>query len=686
MPNPHTYKSLALASCASLILLAACGGGSSSGGPAATTLSGVAASGAAFNAGTITVTDSTGTVVGTSTSIADDGSFSVTLAANAKAPFVVTASRTAADGAVESLVSVVPSASTTTVNITPITSLIAARLSPSGDPSKLATELAAGTATITPSTVASTVSDVKTMLAPILTATGTTNVDPLTANFSANGTGYDRLLDSVKISITPASSSSSNIEVGIKQATADNAAPVAVQFSSQTPVASVPALPTITASNLVASGTSALIAQHLAQLTNCLALPTSSRVNVAVSNGVAVGSASNVVADACKNAFFGNDPTGFLSNGKTVGSSGAFASLFKDAATGTVYSQGSYEFTRGNGDLVVGYKARDASGNETFDTFVVRLDSDNKLKQIGNQYAYGGGVNPYHQLRDFINRTNDGYYSTGYNLSIPLNSAYDHVLVTTPTGNQVVMVRGSDGMVFPKLNSSRSPVDSNGNPTSNYATMAPSGTNFIRIRSEYADSSNAALHPSARESGLFFVPSDVSDSAIAAMGNQSKWQLDYFNGATQVATQTYRTRTRALTLAELRTRSWANLDSTTISSISSRFDSNTGKTSLPASNNVNPAWVVPSGALPPTQVTLFGKGHVVPATTPASFTAFNDAVNVGSTLRQVTIPCVDGSGETHCANPGPGYATFSVATGVHLWAQDTTGRQFAHYYAPYLMP
>ena len=39
-------------------------------------------------------------------------------------------------------------------------------------------------------------------------------------------------------------------------------------------------------------------------------------------------------------------------------------------ATGAVFSQGTYEFTRANGDLVIGYKSRGTDGSETFDTFV----------------------------------------------------------------------------------------------------------------------------------------------------------------------------------------------------------------------------------------------------------------------------------------------------------------------------
>lgn len=169
------------------LTLAACGGGSStSSAPEATpiTISGTAATGAAFTDAVVYVYDSAGAVVGTSSAIGSDGQYSVTLNADAVAPFVLVASRMTADGLTESLVSVVSSTAQTTANVTPITSLIASRLSPSGDPSKLASELAAGSVQVTAEAVTSVVNEVNTILAPLLTATGTTGSDPLTTSIT----------------------------------------------------------------------------------------------------------------------------------------------------------------------------------------------------------------------------------------------------------------------------------------------------------------------------------------------------------------------------------------------------------------------------------------------------------------------------------------------------------------------
>lgn len=685
---------LSAAAAALSTVLVACGGGgggASASSPTPITLSVTSASGAAFVGAIITVTDRTGAVVGTSSAVGADGLSTITLSAGAVAPFVLTATRTSADGATESLVSVVPTATaTTSVNITPITNLIASRLSPSGDPTKLAAELVAGTATVTTTTVASTVTDVQTILQPLITAVGAgASGDPLTGTFVTDGTGYDRLLDSVKVTIIPASSTTTNVEIGIKQQQTDTTQPVPVLFTngaSQTPASSVTIQP-ITAGNLLPSGTSAKITAHLAQLTNCYALAPAVRV---------VGGV--IDAPACKEVFYGNNPASFLSNGKTVSSTGAFSSLFNSGVQNVVFSQGNYEFTRGNGDIVVSYKSRTIAGNEAFDTFVLRLDTDGKLKQYGNQYVYGGGVSAFQQRRDFVTQAADSYFSTGYTLNVPLTPGIAYVKVTPPKGGVVTLIPGSDAMVFPRLNSARQPVDSNGVATSVIANMAPSGTNFIRVRSEYVDTTSSAAHPSARETGLFFIAADDTDAAISWYGNHSVWAFQYFDsaGVQQGATQNYKTRIRARTIAELRTQQWANVSAATLADFQSGWipgSSNVLYKPLSTTANLAPAWEVPTGALPPTWVTLIGGtrkwvNNAFVGTSPNyARTNFNDAQSVGSTARATTLYCADGNGEIHCnATPNTGYQSYASMAGLQLWARNPAGSEFARFYATYILP
>ncbi|RFO97353.1 hypothetical protein DIC66_09520 [Rhodoferax lacus] len=697
------------------VLATGCGGGGSSSAASTPTqnLAGTAATGAAFSGASIVVTDRNGTVVGTSAPVGADGRFNIAISASAQAPFVLTATRTNAEGAVETLVSVVPTApgvsSTATVNISPVTNLIASRLSASGDPSRLASEVGSGASTVDAITVAASVSEVQTILATLISAAGATGIDPLTGSFAANGTGYDRMLDAIQVTLTPDSATSTNIEVSIKQTLADGAAPIVTAFNSQS--SSVAPLPAISAVTLPVAGTSVLIAQELAQLTACFALPTATRVDSPVSAGVATGTAANVVASACTTAFLGNDPNQFLGNGSRVGrddnNNGAFSGLFRDAATGQVFSQGSYEFSRPNGDIVVSYKTRDRLGNESFDTAVLREDlSDGKLKLIGNQYTYPGGVAPYHQLRTFVNQPDANYYSTGYDIRIPLIPNISYVQVTPPGGTTITLVPGSDSMVLPKRN---------------VAPPTASGTTFVRLRSEYVASSGAPTpHPSALEAGLFFPPSDYTEAALAAMPGQGVWTFAYFSGGTNASggtlqqTQHYRTRSRASTLAELRTQAWARLSDTSIADLVTRSSGNgttNGFATLPLDTALATSWVVPTGALPPSGLKLFGNaiyfdyaslgfasGNAGYTSTtngivyPSVRTSFNDGQAVGSTARSANaIACANGAidandmGEQHCADPGPGYWDTARQTGLHLFARDARGREFAHFYAPYTL-
>jgi len=672
--------SLALAG-AALLTVAGCGGGSSAlpVTPNAITISGIAASGTAFVDAVVTVIDSTGTVVGTSGTVGTDGTYSVTLAAGAKAPFVLVASRTTADGEVQSLVSVIDSAATTTANVTPITNLIASLLSPSGDPSKLAAELAAGTASITPDSVAATVTEVKTILATLLTATGTTGTDPLTGSFTVDGTGYDLLLDSISINIVPASNTSSNIEIAVKQQLPDGTQPATTSFTSDaTTIAPLPAI----AGTLVEEGTAVKIANLLADLTACYALPLEERIAGATVNDNQVsGTASAVVAPACRGAFDGNDPANYLSNGRRVASDGSFSGLFRRGATGLVFSQGSYEFTRGNGDLVIGYKTRSTNGSEAFDTIVVHKDAtDGKLRAIGNQYAYPGGVTAYQQHRQFLTLDQSAYTyrSTGYTVNVDDrkdssgNSIFDRVEVTTPKGTTLTL-KPATGYSYLNL------VKGNGNVV---------GTNFVRLRSAFDNPATTANFATI-EPSLFFSNQGYTDADIAALPSQASWIFKYFlvgnTSTTPDATQSYKTRARAMTIEELKSRGLAQLSAQDIADIQAQAGPRGIDFEGAPDNIVH--WTVPAGALPPTQVTLFGALFNTSTDPWTRRQGFNDSISFSSTARQSPLtPCSrSGDNDLHCSDtPVPGsYAPGAYVNSLHLWARDSSGREFASFFAMY---
>lgn len=658
---------LAIASAGALTMYG-CGGGGGGGTTSSTpstTLSGVAATGAAFTDAIITVKDRTGASVGTA-SVGADGTYTVTLIPGAAAPFVLVATRTTTDGATESLVSVVPSVSgaSATANISPITSLIASRLTASGDPLKLADEVAANPAIANASTVDSKVQEVQTILAPILTATNTGGTNPLTGSFAANGTGYDWLLDSIKVTIIPSSSTTTNIQVDVKQQVADGVAPVSIQFTNTTTTA--PTLPVITAP-LVVEGTAAKIAAHLAQLNACFALPLSSRIT---SGGT---TAANIQATECKSAFFGNDPSTFKSSGAPVGKGKAFNGIFVSGGNNVVFSRGTYEFTRANGDIVIGYRSWNPNSNsETFDTFALREDTDGKLKQIGNQYVYPGGVSAYQQSRHFITLSQSAfdYFSTGYNLNVDdvLSggvSIFDRVEVTSPRG--VVLT------LKPRTGYSYLPLVKGGTVT---------GTSFIRLNSEYMDTANTA-DPALKDTIMFFADRSVfTNDVIATLPAQSVWKFDYFlagnAGSTPNATQYYKTRARALTIPELKTKGLATLLPAAIADIQTQADPITGQVAIGGAASIPMNYSVATGALPPTKLQIWG-GY--------SSGSFTDSATVSSTARTGSIACTMAGADTHCTLATGGvYVPSATVNGGHLWARDPDGRDYASFYAMYKLP
>ena len=205
--NPGFGKFILCASTAAV--LSACGGGgsstdsaSSSTGPTVTnasTMSGTVAVGNALASATVTITDVNGKTA-TATSAAN-GAYTISLA-GLTAPFIISA--TVPSGVSTTLYSVVASSATTggatlTVNVTPLTTAVAALLAADGDPVSL-TQSGASSA-LTPASVNSAVAKLDTALGPILTANGLSpsSFDPIGGAFTTDQTGADAVIDSVPV-------------------------------------------------------------------------------------------------------------------------------------------------------------------------------------------------------------------------------------------------------------------------------------------------------------------------------------------------------------------------------------------------------------------------------------------------------------------------------------------------------
>jgi len=643
--------------------------------PATTfTVSGTAATGAALDNATITIIGSdaaTYPAAGEAPIVtAADGSYTIILPLSAKPPFVVQAVRDDI-----SLVSVIAEAKDTTTNITPVTNLIASRLSSSGDPAKLAAEINDNFKANKPvlfdaAALKVKVDEIVALIQPLMDAVGD-STNPLTGNIQAAvtaGTGADRMLDSLSISITSSGANTVNIEVSVKQVQTDESAQNAVvTFTGGAGATTPAALATIDPTTLVTlpKGNGELIADLLTRMTACVALPQTTRVNGT--------GAANIVAPECLDVFWNKDPTTFLSNGARVSSTGAFAGLF-GTGSGAVFDRGNYEFTRGNGDLVISYRQSDpVSGNSSHNTWAVRLDTlENKLRIIGNQYKYNGVVNAYQQLRNFIKQPAADYYSTGYNLHVTTTADVADVakiVVTSPKGNTLVLMPSPGSAYFPLVN----PVD-----------LKSSGTNFVRLAREYLDTSNTG-DPGKADTTNFFSPTRYTSADITAIPAQAKWRFDYYlkSAPTVIdATQYYTTRARAMTIAELQAQPLANFLPADVADAVTQLvtSATTGATWLPvpATGPAELTWDVPTGALAPTSIQMYGNY----VTSPTTRSPFNDKTGVKSTDRSGTIACSAGTGDTHCDGAG-NYAASDHFTGAHLWAQDPAGRDFAHFYAFY---
>ena len=175
---------------------------------------------------------------------------------------------------------------------------------------------------------------------------------------------------------------------------------------------------------------------------------------------------------------------------------------------------------------------------------------------------------------------------------------------------------------------------------------------------------------------------------IAALAAQGTWKFEYYlaGQTTPDATQYFKTRARAMTIPELQAQPLANLADADIADVKASSVTKSGATYVPA-DPTGPAqleWTVPTGALPPTSIQVYGRG---PAYIPAGKTVatrdnFNDRTGVASTARSGKIFCSAATGDTHCDSAG-NYVTDDRLTGVHLWAEDAGGRDFAHFYAFY---
>ncbi len=166
-------------------LLAACGGG---GGSSALPVTGVVAVGKPVQGATVTITDALGHTASTTTNA--DGSYYINTTTMTP-PLVVKATLPASLGG-GNLYSV-SNSTTSTVNVTPLTTVIAAVIA-GGNPSTLTPQ------NVTATNLTAATNYVAAVLAPALQAAGLpTTTNPITSSFTANGSGLDSIIDNITV-------------------------------------------------------------------------------------------------------------------------------------------------------------------------------------------------------------------------------------------------------------------------------------------------------------------------------------------------------------------------------------------------------------------------------------------------------------------------------------------------------
>jgi hypothetical protein len=671
---------------ASALLVACGGGGGSAAAVVATpaTLTGTVAGGAAYPTGTvITFTDKTGTQVATYTlKDGDNGAYSVTIPVTAQAPLIIKASGTD----VETLYSFCPVLVTGNVNVTPITNLITARMSSTGDPADIKpADITAGTT----GTAETKTNEVMTLLAPVTTALSFSG-NPLTAAFTANGTGQDQLLDTVKIKVTPTSTTSgttttksSNIDVTVVTAQANGSAPIIIptftgNASTIPPLSSGgTAVTTIPKTSVVTSGTAAKVTDLVARLQACFAVPFADRI---VANGSAPG---DITAAACKTLFAGDNPASYKNNGFNISKTGNFSSIFSSGSTGAKFDLGKFEFLRANGDVVFSWRSVSPDGvNVNYNRAVATLEGS-ALKIIGNQYNYDADVGPLLHSRTFINDVTYNYKSTGYrvyveNKQVNGNAAFNRVEVTAPNATKYTL-RPNSGYNFLVFD----------NPN---GTLNNSGAVMLNLISTGGVDKSTIV---AKEiNAYYWAPlATWTDAAISAIPQISQWKFDYFlagnTGSTPDTTEYRTTTARAPTLAELAPQLFATYTSEMITQAQAGTASTGGFTfKTPTSTDEarmiidfsadggKDAWTVPAGVQAPTEFVVFGRAPYLSngATPPVNVSArFNDSSGTFSAAnRKALVNCSkQSSADLHCDATTP--TKFAVGTFVSYFSLQTYG-------------
>lgn len=417
--------------CASTVaILSACGGGGSGGDSAsssavanASTMSGTVAVGNALAGATVTITDVNGKTA-TATSGAG-GAYTISLS-GLTAPFIISAS--VPSGVSTTLYSVVASSATAggaalTVNVTPLTTAVAALLAADGDP--LSLMQSGASSALTPASVSAAIAKLDAALGTILTANGVSpsSFDPIGGAFTTDQTGADAVIDSV--SVTP-SVNGKGLQL---TSLADPNAPISL--SQSTSVSTPLKAPTQLANYL---------SSLLTSLSQCMA-------------DVQGGTASSA-STACASALDAN----YLNNGMNFGQRHSLftkGTTLQGVKTVAFLPAGTLPAITNPAALVY-FLITQANGTQNFASDIVQQLPNGSWDIIGNQAQFAPYVASFVGRMQYLDKAHasDGRYESGLTIQIPTSvtingtsTAVGSALVQGPglPANGVYMLGGNSG-------------------------------------------------------------------------------------------------------------------------------------------------------------------------------------------------------------------------------------------------
>ena len=218
-------------------------------------------------------------------------------------------------------------------------------------------------------------------------------IDPIKGLFAANGSGHDKVLDSLQVTIRP-DGAQSNVQVTIKVTPAtDSTPPLSIAFKSNEATPAAPAVK-IKESDLIEDGIATRVQGFLDRMTACYAHPLDKRINgVAAGTANANGTAASIQAEVCRGLFVDDNPAKYMENGRPVASNANFSGMFKDSSTGAAFDKGNFGYRLANGDVFMTFRSTTKAGSVGHSALLLRQQGG-QLKAIGNQFEHEAFIRP----------------------------------------------------------------------------------------------------------------------------------------------------------------------------------------------------------------------------------------------------------------------------------------------------